>query len=39
MKNLFRFFLLTGILVGGLISAKIIIELYETKVKKYIDVN
>lgn len=38
MKNLVKIFLATGILVGCLFSAKLIIELYESKKKTYIDV-
>ena len=38
MKNLEKIFLLIGIVAGVLVSTKIIIELYDTKVKKYINV-
>jgi len=39
MKSLVKIFLLIGIVLGALVSTKIILEIYDTKVKKYIDVD
>ncbi len=39
MKNLVKFFLIASIFLSALVSVKIILELYETRVKKYINVD
>lgn len=39
MKQLVKFFLITSIVVGMLISFKIMMEFWDTRVKKYISVD
>lgn len=39
MKGLVKAFLITGIVVCALVSAKILVEFFDTKVKRYINVD
>lgn len=39
MKNLIKLLLVVGIVLTGLVSVKIIIELCDSKAKKYVEVD
>ena len=39
MKHLTKIFMITSIVVGALVSAKIIVEFYEARTKRYINVD